>query len=186
MNAHATVQAARPVWDAVTGVHLRRPTPCAEWDVQALAQHTLGGLTMVARTLTGEDRLNPGQLATSPASGFETASMFFLGAVDSITDGEAPTHSRVGRMTANELVALITGDLLVHTWDLAKAIGVDYQPPLDAAQATLESSQASMGPDAESRRDKPFDVAKDVLANATPTDKLAAWFGRNPNWTGGE
>lgn len=182
-HAHQTVAAARPVWEAVTADDIRRPTPCAGWDVQDLATHTYGNLVMVAKKLTGEDRIDAGRLATAPASGFATAADLFLNAVDAIEDEDSGVETPMGEMTAGGLAGLITGDLLVHTWDLAKAIGADYNPPESPANATLEASKASMGPTEEDRQGRPFDRAVDVPADASLGDKLAAWFGRNPNWS---
>nr|NLD40505.1 TIGR03086 family protein [Actinomycetales bacterium] len=182
-NAHATVVAARPVWEAVAPSDLPRATPCALWDVQDLAEHVFGGLLLATETLSGAHELDAGQLAAVPATGFESATLLFLQAVDRVQDGEVRIHTRLGEMTRDAFVRLITADLLVHTWDLAKAIGVHFQPPLDAAHTTLDDSRSRMGPDEASREGLPFAGAVDVLADATPTDRLAAWFGRDPNWS---
>lgn len=182
-NARQTVEAARPVWEAITPDDIRKPTPCAEWDVQDLTKHTYGNLLLAAQLLTGETRFDSGRLATAPASGYEVASDLFADAVEGITDGSAVIDSPLGEMTKDEIAALITGDLLVHTWDMAKAIGVDFEPPEGPAQATLESSQASMGPGASDRAGRPFEAAVDVPEDASLAGRLAAWFGRNPNWS---
>ncbi len=70
-------------------------------------------------------------------------------------------------------------DVFMHTWDLARAAGVD--PPLDpdfAAQLL-----AGMAPIEQMLRDSgQYGPAQPVADDAAPVDRLAAFIGRDPAW----
>ena len=60
----------------------------------------------------------------------------FLGA------GKTTTLGQLGRRFTEQglNVGIVTNDLLVHTWDLARSIGADETLPPDAVEASLAPS----------------------------------------------
>ena len=106
-----------------------RSTPCAEWDVRQLVNHMVrGNLNYTALVRGGTaadflrmrdvDALGDDPLATYRTSTTECAAAFD-GSLDRVLDYP------MGRITAAQALAVRTADSLVHTWDLARAVGAD-------------------------------------------------------------
>ncbi|WP_426506052.1 TIGR03086 family metal-binding protein [Dactylosporangium sp. McL0621] len=129
------------------------PTPCAEWDVRALVNHmTRGNLNYVALLagataadfirLRDADALGADPVAAYDASVRDCAHAFRApGALDRMLDYP------LGRARGGQLLAVRTTDSLVHTWDLARAVGAPeaLDPGLVAwAAASLEQTYAGL------------------------------------------
>ena len=76
-------------------------------------------------------------------------------------------------------LSIYTCELTVHTWDLAKALGVEpqwYEPDVAACVQVMQ-----MGMPSEPRGgDIPFGPVVQVPADAASIDKLVAWVSRQP------
>ena len=98
-------------------------TCCTKWDVAALVDHAIGTQRLIPKALgstgaidtSGDDRGVVWE-AVRPAA---NAALAAPGAL-----AQRITLS-IGEMTAEDALVLLTGDLLVHTWDLARAVGAD-------------------------------------------------------------
>jgi uncharacterized protein (TIGR03086 family) len=87
----------------------------------------------------------------------------------------------VGRHTvAAAIEQFVTGDIVVHTWDLAKAAGVDATIDHDMA-ARMLAPMTAMGDMLVASGHYAKAVA--VGDDATVEDKLVAATGRDPRWT---
>jgi len=107
------------------------PTPCTEWDVRHLANHmTRGNLNYVGlvRGATREEFLaqrDADALGDDPVTAFTTsvtacaAAFAESGALDRVVDYP------LGKLSGRQALALRTADSVVHTWDLARALGAD-------------------------------------------------------------
>jgi uncharacterized protein (TIGR03086 family) len=111
--------------------HLDLPTPCSLWDVRALLNHVvsearwtpplLAGLTIeaVGKSLDGD--VPDGELLTAWQAAVNAANASAGAAgVD-----ERTVHLSFGDFPGSEYLAQLAADYLIHTWDLAVAIGVD-------------------------------------------------------------
>ncbi|MGE4164173.1 MAG: TIGR03086 family metal-binding protein [Vicinamibacterales bacterium] len=107
-----------------------KPTPCAAWDVRALVEHTIATQARYGRLL-GYD------MGTD--EGWATVRTRFAAGL--AADAELPTgtlvHVAIGETTRLYVLGIVTNDLLVHTWDLARSIGADETLPPDAVEASL-------------------------------------------------
>jgi len=56
-----------------------------------------------------------------------------------VTDWDEVVHHPVGDVAASQLLGFRTGDLTLHAWDLATAIGVDARISVDLATVVYES-----------------------------------------------
>jgi uncharacterized protein (TIGR03086 family) len=163
------------------------PTQCSEWDVRALLNHVIGTLWL-GQALLGDSEpryaMAPGGLpdtdlaGTDPAAAYAGASEAALAAA---SDGDALTRVHVtplGEMPGPILAGFTTLDILVHGWDLAKAIG---QPVvLDDAVAEHVMGFAQQALEGEEMRAGRIGPALAVPETASVGDRLAGFLGRQP------
>ena len=148
------------------------PTPCAGWTVRDLVDHTLawqakGGSLLGAEVAPGDsdwERIRA-SYATLLADRTQLA-------------GTVPEFADIPK---SNLAGFLIGDLLIHSWDLARSIEADDTLPPDVVAATMEGlhhvppdllrgtnplGQRMMGP------------AVEVADDATPQEKMLAFTGR--------
>ncbi len=116
------------------------PTPCPDWSVLELVGHVVAGSEMAAALIGGASRDEAiGLLATDflgddPIAAVRAA---LAAQQDALAAPDLETitcQHPAGDMPADRLLSFRIGDLLVHRWDLARAIGADEQLPLDVVQ----------------------------------------------------
>lgn len=180
LHAKATSAFAQ-LLDEIPSDRLGAPTPCAGWDIRALADHLTELHRGAAAAFSGADpaKLDPAPAGDDPWSAFAAAAREAQaafrtpGAMDrsyAMPWGESP-----GIMIARMLAA----DAVIHTWDLARAAG---QPnPLDPSQceAVLAFGQAMMKPEFRTP-ESGFGPEVAVADDAPVCDRMAAFFGRQP------
>lgn len=146
-------------------------TPCDEWDVRALVDHAIGVQGMVA-----------GLLGAGVPDGADWATMqsAIEGALGdpSALDGNLPPESPLGPMPKHQAMGIAIGDLLLHTWDLSRAIGADETLPEAGVEAVMMG--LSRMPAEFMRAPGRFADIVEVGDDASPQDKLIAFAGRQP------
>lgn len=149
-------------WDA--------PTGCGDWTVRDLVEHAVHWQAVVggvlgAGTAPGDDwaavHAAIGEALRDPAN----------------LDGEAASEA-FGGMPKHQVLGIGTGDVLLHGWDLARAIGADDTLPPAAVTAVLMGMQRV--PEAMLRSPNMFGPAVEVGADASEQDRLLAFSGRRP------
>jgi len=84
-----------------------------------------------------------------------------------------------GTTTPGDLLGALTTDVLVHTWDLARAVDMDAGLDPELCAGAYEVAVAAEIP----RDGAMFGPAVRVEHDADAATKLIAFYGRNPNWT---
>jgi uncharacterized protein (TIGR03086 family) len=148
--------------------HQSLSTPCGEYDVAALVEHAVGTQVGIGQIF--------GSSAGEGASWVEARTALAAAlAVSGSTDGSIE-HPALGNVTKERMLAIATNDLLIHTWDLARAIGLDemlpeqnLQPAIDGVQDFPEATRTALFAD-------PIEVG----SSATLQDQLLAVAGRRP------
>ncbi|MDN5747030.1 MAG: TIGR03086 family metal-binding protein [Pseudonocardia sp.] len=118
----AAVHAVDGRWDA--------PTPLPGWDVRELVHHLVHEERWTPPLLDGATieevgaRFDGDLLGDDPLASFDTAAAAALAAVEDV-DLERVVHLSFGDRPASEYVLQLSADHLVHTWDLARALGID-------------------------------------------------------------
>jgi len=120
--------------NAVTPDAWGTQSPCEEWKARDVVAHVVGGHRRVIAGVRGGES-SPLGADEDPKKAWEEASE----AIDEIT-GDPESVAReidgpVGKMPAGEIITrFVTMDLLVHTWDLARAVGADERLDEDAVR----------------------------------------------------
>src|SRR4051812_25088251 len=169
--------------DAVRPEDLSRPTPCPEWDVRALLEHVIGELLWTSPLLAGKtigevgDGLEGDHVGTDAAAGWAAAVATAQDAVVGVTDWSAPVHVSYGDIPGHDYIDQVATDVLVHTWDLARAVGADEQLDDDLVQLALEGVRAQADLLAASGL---FAAPVPVPDDAPAQTRLLAALGRTP------
>jgi uncharacterized protein (TIGR03086 family) len=169
------------------------PTPDEEWNVADLVRHLVEEHRWAAPLVHGQDLESAAKIVEGsrklPAEGgvggnvaeeweeaaTESANAFSEdGALDrSVALSRGPTP-------ASEYARELTFDLVVHGWDLQKAIGYSGDFPEDIVQADYEIAQGFV----DASGNEWFGPPVPADDNAPLIDKLVALTGRDPSWTG--
>ena len=160
------------------------PTPCSAWTVRELVNHVVGEERWTVPLLAGRtiadvgDSLDGDLLGDDPASAAAHAARAAQNAVIEPVLRGATVQLSYGEEQAAEYVYQLTADHLVHSWDLAVAIGTvpDLDPQVVDGVATWfkEREDLYRGGGAIGVRVEGFSDPAGVLLGA---------FGRNPGWT---
>ena len=178
----------RGLTSGLTEADLDRPTPCTEWDVRALVSHTIGAMEMYAAFADG----GPAPDFETMMSGRDVLAGDPHGAVLASCARSQRAWSQPGvlqrelatpwgPMSGERVVSQSTFSTLVHGWDLAVALGLDAELP----QHLLDLSWGVAEPLVPVLREvgvvaEPVEVGE----GATPTQRLLAFWGRDPGGTG--
>ena len=115
----------------VTPDDLTLPTPCGEWNVAQLIEHVVGGNLMAASLLAGSSRdeavaiLSGVDLGDDPHVPLRDSLRAQAQAFADPAALDLVVHHPAMDMPGSQLLGFRVGDLLVHSWDLARAIGAD-------------------------------------------------------------
>jgi uncharacterized protein (TIGR03086 family) len=162
------------------------PTPCPEWNVRTLVGHLIAGRYLYRGLLEGAPiaELRPmlerqGEAAgNDPVAACETAVRSISEAFARPGALERTVHHRIGDMPGSELLLQLVADCVVHSWDLATAIGQD--PGLDEqlVQIAYEFYATLMQKDVVYSYGWFKAPAKPLPEGATPLERLIHLVGR--------
>jgi uncharacterized protein (TIGR03086 family) len=174
--------------DAVAGVspdQLDDPTPCTEFDVRALLGHLVAVFRRVTSIAAGNPAIGHAPLVTDvPDDGWAEAArdagrdmrLAWADPAVLVLEMRLP----FGTLPGAAALAMYTGEISTHTWDLAVATGQspawDDEVITDALAAVHRKLPAERGPGI------PFAPPVPVPADAPAIDRLVAWQGRDPAW----
>jgi uncharacterized protein (TIGR03086 family) len=161
---------------------LTLPTPCAGWDVRALLNHTLGEVVMMTR-------VNGGQPGGTDDHGDLVGDGLALGTVwdelgrDNVASWrdaglEGDRAYFYGTFPAGAAVVSNLGEVLVHSWDVARTTGHDYT--VDPELAALVYGLYSAVPLDDMRAKGVLGPEVTMSADAPVADRLLALLGRRP------
>ena len=156
------------------------PTPCAEWDVRALLNHTIGAAQMFSDAAQGKAfegaRFATDLVGDDPAAAYDQAAGQLRGAVGKPGVLDQMWTMPFGTVPGAIAVAIATVEAEQHGWDVAKATAqlVDFDPEL--AEAAL--ANARMMPPDQARQPGVFGPEVSCSADAAVHDRLAAFLGR--------
>lgn len=170
-----------------------RPTPCADWDLRALVSHMAGqhrGFAAAAAGGGADLRLwQPVPLGDDPLGVYRAAVMAvsdsFARPGVAARRFDLPEIGAGRRFPAVVAVGFHFLDHAVHAWDVARAVGLGWEPGDGAATAAL--AIALRVPDDERRRapGAAFRPARAAGDDGRPFHRVLTALGRSPAWTAG-
>lgn len=174
---------------AVTDDQWEAPTPDDEWNVSDLVRHLVEEHRWAAPLLHGHDLESAGKIVEGsrklPVSGGVGANVAeewdeaATESADAFSEDGALDRSVAlsrGPTPATDYAQEMTFDLIVHGWDLQKAIGYSGDFPEDIVKAVYEIAQG-FGDMSDTGA---FRSPVQVDDSAPLIDKLVALTGRNP------
>ena len=167
-----TVQWTDNIIKRVQPAQLSAPTPCTEWNVQALLNHMVGGTVMYAATLSGTEASRPTEDAK--LEDFLAGANKVLDLVKAPGATEKMVTTRRGEVKAGEYLENAFMDALTHGWDLAVATGQDATMPVYLAQACYDK----WAPKAEGMRGRAFGPEVQAPEGASTQVRLLGVLGR--------
>jgi uncharacterized protein (TIGR03086 family) len=181
-QARTAVAGLAPLVHGTTSTQLGDATPCTEWAVRDLLNHVVGGGYMFATCLNGgtvDPSAAPADLlGDDHAAAFDAAIAAFNAALDATDDLSTMVTLPFGTLPADVALRVAAADLLVHSWDLAKATGQSFSPPDEFVLSATPFYEQFIQPPI--RAMGIFAEAVDVGDDASPLDKLVAFSGRKP------
>jgi uncharacterized protein (TIGR03086 family) len=143
------------------------PSPCAEWDARAVLEHVIGFHDVLL--------LKP--LDTKPTRPKDDPDARWSVTVEALFSAlQVPGVLDTQRET---LLAVLTTEVLVHTWDLSNAVGVDVTLDADLCDVGFARVKAN---EAQLATSEMFGPSVAVSDDANVQDKLLGLFGRDPAW----
>jgi uncharacterized protein (TIGR03086 family) len=170
-----SVRAANGKWD--------RRSPCDAWDARGVLEHVIGFHDVLLLRLLD---LKPDRPRDDPQirwdltygaleKAFEPGRRLF----ECVVDVPELQSNPATRLDALAIMPNLTRDVLVHTWDLARAVGADDR--LDAGWCEQFCVALPTDPQALSVSGM-FDAPVAVSDHTDVQSKLLARLGRNPSW----
>lgn len=174
---HVLQQVPSDAWD--------NPSPCDRWTARQVAGHAIGVVNNVAaRAGIGENLDVFGDVGAiagdDPAESFRPIRTRYLEAMDRPGALQLTVTSSFGEMSADRFLGLMAADTLIHSWDVARATGVDERLDPDAVRLVYRDLRQR---DESVMRAPGRYVAALELAGgeaASAQDRLLAFTGRDP------
>jgi uncharacterized protein (TIGR03086 family) len=192
IRAHDRRAVARSVElvDTVTAADLARPTPCGDWTLADL----LGHLTAQHRGFAAAARGDGADLGhwalppdgTNPVAAYRVAAEDVVAAFAAVADPEAPftLPEITTRMTfpASQAIGFHLIDYVVHSWDLARSLGVPADLDDDLVRAALPIALAVPNGPERLRPGASFAPALQPRPGSSTLDEILVRLGRSPDW----
>lgn len=170
--------------DLLDADQLDNATPCANFDVQGVLDHMIGGAWAFVPAFLGEpateshtvDPTPPTPRGQVPSGEFRTAMTSLLDSVNAPGAMDRMIDAPFGRVSGSVFARFVAFDGLIHGWDISTAIGRAYDPPADVTADVSGFAHEALGP--ELRDGDTFALATTAPVGAGPLEQLVAFSGR--------
>ena len=115
-------------YQALSADHMAASSPCSEWSIKELVDHTVGVQQGFTGGLVGAE-IADGADWPAVKSAIDTAL-----AAEGVLDGTT-NHPAFGEVPKTMIFGIATSDLLIHSWDVARGAGLDETLPAEAVTA---------------------------------------------------
>jgi uncharacterized protein (TIGR03086 family) len=156
------------------------PTPCDEWDVRGLVNHTIAVAKAFAAAARGEEfdptPFGQDNIGVDAAASYHAAAKEIHEALGRPDVLEGTWHMPFGPVPAPGAIGFCTLELFAHGWDTAKATG--QAPDFDDEVSEVAMATAQAAPPELVRQPGVFGPENNC-ADGTPLhDRVASFLGR--------
>ncbi|HUR48487.1 MAG TPA: TIGR03086 family metal-binding protein [Acidimicrobiales bacterium] len=162
-----------------------KPTPCGQWSVRELVNHVAAELLWMPSLFQGRtiaevgDRFDGDVLGSDPVGTWRSAAADAAAASSEEGALERIVHLSFGDFPGQAYAGQVTSDVIIHTWDLARAIGVDDQ----LGDEPMRFLMSFLDPQIEEWRNAgAFGPASNDDGDGSDQDRFLARTGRSPRW----
>jgi uncharacterized protein (TIGR03086 family) len=154
------------------------PAPCEGWVARDVVRHMVEWMPSMCLAGPGLEVPTVPSVDDDPVGAWVGISDALQAALDDPEMASREFDMRVGRFTVENAVdTFCTGDVLVHTWDIARATGLDET--LDAGEVH-RMYEGMLPMDDVLRQSGQYGARVDVPDDADEQTKLIAFTGRVP------
>ncbi|BAW04625.1 TIGR03086 family metal-binding protein [Nocardia seriolae] len=182
------MRASIEVVAGMTAADLAVPTPCAGWDLRDLLEHMIIQHHGFAAAARGEGDIalwKPQPLGDDPVGEYRAAAEVVLAAFaePGVLERQLPLPEIRGGIVIPAPLAISFHfiDYIVHTWDVARALGVTVEFDDELLSAGLPVAAAVPGGAARSQPGASFAPEVDA-PNVSGLDRILSVLGRSPGW----
>jgi len=161
------------------------PTPCPSWDVGALVNHVYSDIPKFTTGARGErpDWSRPEEhIGNDWVADFRAAAAALLAAWRAADPQKLVPMPGGGEQPLLNLADNQTAEFAVHAWDIARATGQSTDLDPDVGYRALTYGRQNLRPEFRGGTGSTFGQEVPVPDDAPIYDRLAGWFGRNPDW----
>lgn len=152
-------------------------SPCSEWDARGVMEHVIGFHDVLLLRPTGT---KPSRPKDDPVGRWAVTVPAIDSAVERISAESGAADADRPPVDLGRLLPMLTTDVLVHTWDLARAVGVDHRLDPELCEISYELARSN---EERLRAQGMFGPAVPVTEDADAPTRLIAFLGRDPEWT---
>lgn len=186
-HLYSVVASLQPVLYGVSALEMDKPTPCTDFDVRALASHMLGTIEAMRRVGASEP-LDPQDPWGTNGQNIGEHWRDDLGRkLTEFANAWSQPDAWEGDAMDGAMPKQLIGDMgyvevMLHGWDLAKGTGQDIEYDDQAVERALEILE-QIGD--QGRSGGVFGPEVQVADDASPSAKVLAKSGRDPEWSAG-
>ena len=164
------------------------PTPCTDWTLHGLISHMAAQHYGFAAAAAGDGdlaRWRPRRLGGDPVADYRAAADTVLAAfaADGVLDRQFPLPEFAGSpvVPGRQAISFHFIDYVVHSWDVAKTLGLEAEFPPGVLEEALRVARAV--PDGDSRLAPGAAFAPSLaVGGGSPLDQIVSTLGRSPDW----
>jgi uncharacterized protein (TIGR03086 family) len=167
---------------------MSRPTPCPDWTLHGLISHMTAQHYGFAAAAAGDGdiaRWRTRRLSGNPVADYRAAADTVLAAfaADGVIDRQFPLAEFDGSplFPGGQAISFHFIDYVVHSWDVAKTLGLEAEFPPEVLEVGLRVALAV--PDGDNRLAPGAAFAPSLaVGGGSPLDLIVAVLGRSPGW----
>jgi uncharacterized protein (TIGR03086 family) len=169
--------------DAVPADAWERPAPCEGWVARDVVRHLVEWVPAFFAVAGGPDLAASTSVDDDPVAAWHEVDAELQAALDAPAVASSTiSHPRAGTHRLDDAVRIfVLTDVVVHTWDLARAAGLDERLDPELVHDLLADMPAPGGEvDEMMRNSGQYGAPVDVAAGADEQTRLISFTGRTP------
>jgi uncharacterized protein (TIGR03086 family) len=154
------------------------PSPCEGWAARDVVRHIVDWMPGFFHSYAAIDFPEGPSVDDDPAKAWAVVNDAIQAALDDPDVAGREFDMPMGRMRLDDAVSMIcVGDVLIHTWDLARATGLDETLDADEVHRMVDGIEAM---DEPMRQSGHYGPRVEVPADDDEQTRLIAFTGRRP------